>query len=381
MMEKILCVDDEANVLSAYQRQLRKLFDVGIAEGGEQALAAVDSKGPYAVILSDLRMPGMDGIAFLTKARERAPDTVRIMLTGYADVATAVNAVNEGNIFRLLTKPCPPEALVAALEAGIRQYRLVNAERELLERTLAGSVKVLTEVLSLVSPISFGKAARVRKIMAKLAVQLEVKSAWEFELAGMLSQIGCVTVPNQVLEKVYQGETLTTVESAMFCAHPQVGQDLIANIPRLEGLAEIIAYQEKNYSGTGIPADDRKGEGIPLGARALHVALKFDTLVTSGLEPRAAFEKLQSEGNLNDPAVLAALAKIIKVDLRYESRSVLVRELLPRMVLGEDVQTFDGVLLVAKGQEVTSSMRTRLKNFADTTRIKEPIRVLVPLRE
>jgi response regulator RpfG family c-di-GMP phosphodiesterase len=380
-MEKILCVDDEANVLSAYQRQLRKLFDVGIAEGGEQALAALDSKGPYAVILSDLRMPGMDGIAFLTKARELAPDTVRMMLTGYADVATAINAVNEGNIFRLLTKPCPPEALVAALDAGIRQYRLVNAERELLERTLAGSVKVLTEVLSLVSPVSFGKAARVRKIMAKLAVQLAVKSTWEFELAGMLSQIGCVTVPNEVLEKVYQGKTLTTVESAMFCAHPQVGKDLIANIPRLEGVAEIIAYQEKHFNGTGIPADDRQGEGIPLGARTLHVALKFDTLVTSGLEPRAAFEKLQSEGNLNDPAVLAALAKIIKVDLRYESRSVLVRELLSRMILGEDVQTFDGVLLVAKGQEVTSSMRTRLKNFADTTRVKEPIRVLVPLRE
>jgi response regulator RpfG family c-di-GMP phosphodiesterase len=303
------------------------------------------------------------------------------MLTGHADVSTAINAVNEGNIFRFLTKPCPPEALIAALEAGIRQYRLITAERELLERTLAGSVKVLTEVLSLVSPISFGKAARVRRLMAKMAAQLGAKSTWEFELAGMLSQIGCVTVPNEILDKVYQGNTLTSVESAMFYAHPQIGHDLIAHIPRLDGVAEIIAYQEKHYNGTGIPADDRKGETIPLGARMLHVALKFDTLVTSGLTPRAAFEKLQAEGNLNDPTVLAAVAKVIKVDLRYESRSVLIRELIPRMVLGEDVKTADGVLLVAKGQEVTSSMKTRLRNFAGTTRVNEPIRVLMPLRE
>src|SRR5829696_4359 len=138
MIGKILCVDDERNVLEAYQRSLRKEFHIEIATSGAEGLAAVESQGPYAVIVSDMRMPGMDGIRFLAKVKEKAPDSVRIMLTGNADQQTAIEAVNEGNIFRFLTKPCPPETLAKALSAGLQQYWLVVAEKELLEKTLSG---------------------------------------------------------------------------------------------------------------------------------------------------------------------------------------------------------------------------------------------------
>ncbi|NIQ03497.1 MAG: response regulator, partial [Nitrospinaceae bacterium] len=94
----------------------------------------------FAVVVSDMRMPDMDGIQFLSRVREHYPQTVRMMLTGYADVKTAMNAVNEGNIFRFMTKPCPPEVFEKVLSAGIEQYRLITAERDLLERTLKGSV-------------------------------------------------------------------------------------------------------------------------------------------------------------------------------------------------------------------------------------------------
>jgi DNA-binding NtrC family response regulator len=128
-------VDHEENILLAYQRQLRKEFQIETALGGGPAPEAIAQRGPYAVIVSDMRMPGMDGVQFLSKVKERAPDSVRMMLTGNNDLQTAMQAVNEGNSFRFLTKPCTPETLAKALEAGLEQYRLITAERELLEKT------------------------------------------------------------------------------------------------------------------------------------------------------------------------------------------------------------------------------------------------------
>ena len=106
MTTRILCVDDDSNILLGYQRALRKQFQIEVALGGEEGLAAVRNQGPYAVIVADMRMPGMDGVELLAKVREIAPDTVRMMLTGNADQQTALEAVNQGHIFRFMTKPC-----------------------------------------------------------------------------------------------------------------------------------------------------------------------------------------------------------------------------------------------------------------------------------
>src|ERR1035441_2270014 len=109
MSEKILFVDDDPNLLSSCERVLRRNFQIETAEGGEAALARIACHGPYAVVVADRQMPRMDGIQFLHALRERAPDTIRIMLTGNADLEGAIRVVNEGNIFRFLTKPCLPE--------------------------------------------------------------------------------------------------------------------------------------------------------------------------------------------------------------------------------------------------------------------------------
>ena len=252
MSEKILCVDDEPNVLQALRRQLRRQFRIETVPGGAEGLEAIAADGPFAVIVSDMRMPGMDGVQFLSAVKERAPESVRVMLTGNADQQTAINAVNEGNIFRFLTKPCPPEVLAKTLATGVRQYQLVTAEKELLEKTLQGSVKVLTDVLSLTNPIAFGRATRVRKLVNELCKELKVNRLWEYEIAAMLSQIGCVTIPSDMLGRVYEGQALDTEEAKMFEGHPTVGRDLVANIPRLENVAEFIAYSR---SVTMDPAD------------------------------------------------------------------------------------------------------------------------------
>src|SRR4029077_11303089 len=133
-------------------------FRVETAEGGEAALDKIAAHGPFAVVVSDRQMPRMDGIKFLSLVKERAPDTVRLMLTGNADLDGAIKVVNEGNIFRFLTKPCPLEVLGKAVEDALGQYRLVTAEKELLNKTLSGSIKLLCDILSMIDPQSFGRA-------------------------------------------------------------------------------------------------------------------------------------------------------------------------------------------------------------------------------
>jgi DNA-binding NtrC family response regulator len=159
MAEKILLVDDDNSVLDGYRRSLSREFVTETALGGQQALQLTADSGPYAVVVSDMRMSGMDGIQLLSKIKALSPDTIRVMLTGNADMETAINAINEGSIFRFLNKPCSKEVKAKTLV----QYRLVNAEKQLLEQTLSGSMQVLTEVLSLVNPAAFSRAERARR--------------------------------------------------------------------------------------------------------------------------------------------------------------------------------------------------------------------------
>lgn len=377
MSEKILCVDDDPNILEAYKRGLRKLFHIETALSGAEALKVIASQGPFAVVVSDMRMPGMDGIQFLTAVKERAPESVRIMLTGNSDQETAIEAVNEGNIFRFLTKPCSPQTVAKSLVAGIEQYRLVRAEKELLEKTLRGAIKLLSDVLSLTNPTAFGHASRVRRIVRKLCEELKVDNPWQFEIAAMLSQIGCVTVPPDTLEKVYHGRTLKAEESQMLEDHPAVGRDLVANIPRLEGVGEIIGYQQKRFDGSGIPSDSVAGRDIPLGARILKVALDYDALKWSGLADTDVLVELRGRTGWYDSEVLAVVGKVSGFAAPVEVQEVRIKDLAPMMTLAEDVTTAEGTLVVGKGQEVTPSLCQRLKNFARKRKLEEPIRVLV----
>ena len=383
MTERILCVDDDPNILHAYQRALRRQYHIESALGGEEALDAVVNQGPYAVVVADMRMPGMNGVQLLAKVKELAPDTVRMMLTGNADQQTALEAVNEGQIFRFMTKPCPPEVFANVLEAGLVQYRLITAEKELLSKTLGGSVKVLTDVLSLVNPAAFGRASRVRRLAEQICGELHTEKTWMIRIAAMLSQIGCVAVPEETLAKVYQGQDLSRVESAAFQEHPQLGSELLANIPRLEQVAEIIAYQEKLFDGRGHPPDDplddRRGDRIPLGSRILKVALDFDVMVSAGNSSEIALAMMNDRKDWYDPAVLAALKNALEITGTHVIRRVQVSTLMDGMILAEDVESLRGTLLCARGQEVTRSMRARLRNYAANVGIQTPIRVFVPI--
>jgi len=134
MRDKVLFVDDEVHVLDGFQRLLRQEYAVSTALGGYQGIATVQANGPYAVVVSDMRMPGMNGAEFLAQVRQKAPDSVRILLTGHADLDSAINAINRGNIFQFLTKPCTKAVLVDALDRAVAQYRANLVSRDLAKK-------------------------------------------------------------------------------------------------------------------------------------------------------------------------------------------------------------------------------------------------------
>ncbi|MDX6385036.1 MAG: hypothetical protein QOK48_2609 [Blastocatellia bacterium] len=375
MNERILCVDDEQNVLDAYQRSLRKEFQLDVAAGGEQALALIDSGKTYAVVVSDMRMPGMDGVQLLSRIKDLAPETVRIMLTGNADQQTAIAAVNEGHIFRFLNKPCPPESLKIFLLAGIQQYRLVRAEKDLLEHTLTASLGVLTDVLAMVNPTAFGRASRVRRLIRQLAAIMKAKDAWQIEVAAMLSQLGCITVPEEVLTKVYEGQTLTAEELLMIDHSSKVAHDLISRIPRLEMVAELVAHAENAHRHQH-SIESENFSTAPCGASLLNLALDFDKLIEARMSSSQAFDEIKRRGSRFSALELKALKEVVdQSETMFEVKQIHVAELEEHMILANDVVAANGVLLVSKGHEVTDSLRLRLENFVLRQSIPSSLKV------
>lgn len=379
MDERILCVDDDPAILSAYQRNLRRLGPaIDTAPSGSEGLRLLTAQGPYAVVVADMHMPGMDGVQFLTRVKEQAPDTVRMMLTGADDQRTAIQAVNEGSIFRFLSKPCPTEELAKALTAGLRQYRLVTAERELLEKTLAGSVRLLTEILGIIDTQSFSRAMGLRERIRSLCRSIAVTDTWEIEIAAMLAGIGHVAIPPMVTLKSRANKELTATEREMLVQIPQTGARLVANIPRLEGVSRIILYQGKHWDGTGFPADGVAGEAIPLGSRVLKLLQDLVQLEAVGQARAAVIGILRGRAGQYDPRLLEALASLgddRPTEVR-PPRQVQLHELRSGMVLHDDIQTNDGKVLIAAGHVVSETLIERLQNFARLVGLREPIAIV-----
>lgn len=379
MTEKILFVDDEENILLSIKRELRKRFDIHTALGGDLALETLQTQGPFAVIVSDMRMPSMDGVQLLSTVKELYPDTVRLMLTGNADQGTAIEAVNKGQIFRFLNKPCPTSVLVMALALALRQYRLITAEKELLNKTLKGSITVLSELLSLANPIAFSSGLRIKNLVGHLAEELHLSNRWQFEIAALMSQIGCITLPNDILNKFYAGQVLDSEEEAMYCKHPQVGASLLEKIPRLEMVAAIISHQLRPYDAfQEVP---ELHEDVCVGAQILKIAIDFDSLLHSGCSRREALLKLQEKHALYNPEILKIVANLQVEEEQEKIISVDVRGMVVGMIVEQDIMASNGVLIIPKGQEVTWSLLQGLKNFSNQVEIQEPILVRVKVEK
>lgn len=192
-------------------------------------------------------MPHMSGAELLEVVKNRWPQTVRIMLTAYADIDNAMKAVNHGAVFRFLLKPCAPDSLMRALTDALEQHRLLVAEKQLLHGTLRGCVQVMSELLELANPTAYGRGERAKALIVAMAKFLGVKTLWKYELAAMLSQIGCLSLPQDILDR-QAGEPLSPEEGQIFLMHPAIAANLLRNLPRLEEIAEMVADQEAPHA-------------------------------------------------------------------------------------------------------------------------------------
>jgi response regulator RpfG family c-di-GMP phosphodiesterase len=382
MLPRVLCVDDEPNVLNGLARQLHRRFEIVTAIGGAAGLQTIKEQGPFAVVVSDLRMPGMDGIAFLRSVREAAPEAVRVLLTGQADLSAAIAAVNEGHIFRFLSKPCPPDELLKALETSAEQHRLITAERVLLRDTLMGSIQMLLDIMALLSPAAFGRAARTKQYVVELLSSLPLgdRDRWSVEIAAMLSQIGFVSLPPQTIEKLYHGKALIASEQAMLNRLPEVVGQLLNNIPRLEVVRDIMIHQDKRFDGSGPPDNAASGEEIPWGARVLKVVLDFDVLMTQGVSAAQAIVTMRKRAGWYDTEILEKFAKLQEMGWEMEETKLALGELRPGMVFSDDVKSKNGRLLIARGYEVTVSLLEKIRNLSPTIGVSQPLRVFTRKR-
>jgi response regulator RpfG family c-di-GMP phosphodiesterase len=374
--KRILLVDDDQDILSAYQRNLRKYFILKIASSGTEALEIMKESDPFAVVVSDYKMPRMTGIEFLSYVRKINPDTIRIMLTGYPDVDTAIEAVNQGNVFRFLTKPISTNSLITSIQDGIEQFRLINSERELLEKTLKGSIKILIDVLSMVNPQVFSQSTRYRNLCRRIAERLGITKLWEVEIAALLSQIGIVSIPAVIIEKKQKGEYLMPNEEKLFFSHPEYGHNLLKNIPRLEEVSEYIAFQNHVFKEPINSEIKNENEKIPIVSRILKAVIDYDNVMQTGVTSIVAFQRLAKDAFKYDPIVLSALEKEVTGNPTYKViKPVSFRNLRIGMLLADDLRDDNGNILIRHGIEITDVILMRLINAAKVRNIVEPIRV------
>ncbi|MEW6281175.1 MAG: HD domain-containing phosphohydrolase [Candidatus Eremiobacterota bacterium] len=311
---RVLLIDDDHNVLSAYQRVLGRRFSVDLAEGGADGLRRALSGEPYAVVLSDYQMPSINGLNLLAKVREYCPNTVRALITGNRDVNVALKALNGGTIFRFLMKPCQSSDLIETIEACVAQHVLLDSERSFLETTLNEVVRVLIELVGLHNPQVLTRATRLRSLVARVARVLKLPDVWEFELAAALSQAGLLVLPEALQQKLRSLTPFSTPEREAYDRHPLATGRLLEGIPRLNQVARMISAQSNTLEGVG---GDRTLAGAPrwtVGGQLLRVCADFEMerMLCNSTEAALQALKIQNMQHVYMPEVVQALCQVVR---------------------------------------------------------------------
>lgn len=373
---RILIVDDDVNLLKSFQRVLRPRFDVHTAESGPEGLKVLGGEERFAIVISDFRMPEMDGVEFLTRVKAVSPDTVRILLTGHADLEIALKAVNEGNIFRMLNKPCPPKVMAQSLKDAVRMYELVMLEQEVMEETVKSAVGLLGDIVSLVRPEVYGRISRIIPYVRHVCREMSPGSLWEVITATRLSMIGFITLPEKLVQKDLDGGKLTITQQEVYSRHAEFAARFVGKVPRMESVAQVIAYQEKRFNGEGFPKDEVAGKDIPFGARILKAAIDFDRHVCAGLSFGAALNALSENGDWYDDDVIVSLFSLLGGEDSCREGKVYLNGLERGMIVAEDVYATKGdkrIKLVAAGVELSEMTIDYIQSYQKRYAVTDPV--------
>lgn len=403
---RVLCVDDEPNILSSLRRLLRPHgYQITVANSGAEGLQVMAEQG-FDLVLSDMRMPEMDGAQFLEQVRRRWPDTVRILLTGYADITSTVNAINKGEIYRYISKPWDDNDLLLVIRQALEMKALArdkarlealtaqqneelkdlnaNLELKVMERTVElrqandkiknsflTSIKVFANLIELRGTMLAGHSRRVADLARKIANRLGLTAAeaQDVFLAGLLHDIGKIGLPDPLLSKPVA--QMSGDDLGLYRKHPAKGEQSLMALAELQGAARIVRAHHERFDGQGFP-DALAGLAIPIGARILSVANDYDglqigTLAQRRYNPEDACKVIaESRGKRYDPEVVDAFLEIVgKVDADYSGEIVLpADQLKPGMVLSRDLLSRDGVLLLSADYLLDDSLIRQIRSYS-----------------
>ncbi len=358
---KVLFVDDDPNILKGLRRDLWGEFDILTAEGALEGLKVLSMQSPIEVVVSDMTMPVMNGLIFLRRVQNEYPDSVRVVLTGNSDMEIAVKAVNQGHIFKFLKKPSKTEDIISVIKQSIEEYDKVKAEKELLESTFQSTINVMTDIMALINPVAFSRTNRIKYFVEKLVHELKLPDAWQYEVAALLSQIGSVTVPSEILEKFFLNKKMSEQEIKMLNSIPATGHRLITQIPRMSIVADIIANQQLKYDKKYSSIDDITTPEL-IGGYILKISSDFVVHLSKNFAYTEACKELVKHKENYHPVLLNLIQKIPPPRKSKQTAMVPVRKLIAGMTLEDDVRTKRGVLLAKKGQRISATMKTMFEN-------------------
>lgn len=414
--ERVLVVDDEPHVLSALRRALHKQgFEVLTAPDVPHALAVLAIE-PVDAIVSDMRMPGQTGAELLAKARQLAPDAVRILLTGYADMQATLEAVNEGEVFRFLTKPWEDALLVQAIREGLHRRALErerdalreitarqneelrelneSLERKVAERTaqlqtafeqlkdltqqlktdFSSTVRLLSSLIEARTGITSGCPRAVAQLVRKVAPALPIEgdTLGDLTFAALLEDIGKVGLPDELLQQPF--EALPQDGRARLLRHPVTGEGLLMALPSLRGAGEVLRYLHENYDGSGGPRG-LSGSAIPLAARLLRVLTDYEHYRVGAIELTRLSDELALQrmrrwrGKRYDPDCVDALVEALQGQGPVPQATALLSsaQLRAGMVLAQDLLSAAGVLLLAQGHAFDEDLVRRIRAYEKAT--------------
>jgi response regulator RpfG family c-di-GMP phosphodiesterase len=303
-----------------------------------------------------------------------------IFLTAHADESTLKRAkITEP--FAYIIKPFEERELQTALEMALHKHKmererakLRNDEHELLEKTLEATVKVLGKILSVVEPQSYEFGQKLKDYMHTCVESLKLDCGWELEVAAALSRIGYVTVPAVVIQKMRAGMALIPAERDTLNRLPEAGRNLLNNFSRLETVARMIYYQNKNFDGTGFPSDSIGGVNLPLGSRLLKILSDLLMLESEGVSKSKALDRLSTSSGTYDPKLLQEVSNALASGPK-KGRATALKDLCVGQTLVEAIETPDGTLILNAGNTISPWMLKKLNNFVQACGIKEPIYV------
>ncbi|MFP6900457.1 MAG: response regulator [Opitutales bacterium] len=359
---RILFVDDEETILNGFRLTIGREYDVSIATSGPQGIEVFNNEGPFAVVVSDFQMPGMNGAEFLKQIRSIDSEVVTMLLTGAANFEDVSETVRCGRIFRLLGKPCRTEEMKENISNALEQYRLVRAEKDLLEETLNGAVRALTAILGASKPLFFGRSQRVKMMAFKLADEMDVNEPWRLELASIFAYLGYVGLPDEVQEEVYHHKVLPDEVQKIIKGFPSFISDILGEIPRLEEIAHIILHIEDDYNPE-VPDE----KDIRKLASLMRLSQHYDRYATEGHVSTQIFETLQSRKDIYLPGSLDALSQLYDLDRDNTQIEHISPDCLePGMQVAENLRLPNGLLVAPRGTVVDRHFVRIIQNYMAT---------------